>query len=242
MIAAERIGLVLDVVDRKIVIAALLEVGGDALPLLVEYSHIEHLAGTKQRMHRIGQDDLLEKPIPEIVRNTVDAVRLTLYGTVGDESPLFPRHGIHLVSRLRRKKAPVVHVNLQVTCRLLREAHIQQHRLLADTTLEPVPPVILFGIGLLVNPNVKVESQEPFIRTLTDELFEIGSRNPLLLRRLLIGFDGHLLHQITSLGEFARDTARHPREHRQQKDEYDRQPSQDFRQLLKKPCFFSSAK
>lgn len=55
---------------------------------------------------------------------------------------------------------------------------------------------------------------------------EAGIRS---FRRFLIGFYGHLLHQITFLGKFARDTARHPREHRQQKDEYDRQPFQDFR-------------
>ena len=36
MIAAERVGFILDVIDRKIVIAALFEVGGDALPLLVK--------------------------------------------------------------------------------------------------------------------------------------------------------------------------------------------------------------
>ena len=229
MIAAERVGFILDVIDRKIVIAALFEVGGDALPLLVKDLHVEHLARTEQRMYRIGQDDLLEEPIAEIVRKAVDAVRLALYGAVGDESPLFPRRGIDFVSRLRREEPPIVHVNLQVADRLLREAHIQQHGRFADTPFEPVPPIILFGIGLLINPDVKIESQEPFIRILTDEFPQVGSRNTLFFRRFLIGFYGHLLHQITFLGKFARDTARHPREHRQQKDEYDRQPFQDFR-------------
>ena len=55
MAAAQRIGHILDVVDRKVVIPPLLEVGRNTLALAVEYRDVEDAALAEQRIGGIGK-------------------------------------------------------------------------------------------------------------------------------------------------------------------------------------------
>ena len=72
MAAAQRIGHILDVVDRKVVIPPLLEVGRNTLALAVEYRDVEDAALAEQRIGGIGKDDLFEELVLKIVRNAVN--------------------------------------------------------------------------------------------------------------------------------------------------------------------------
>ena len=125
MAAAQRIGHILDVVDRKVVIPPLLEVGRNTLALAVEYRDVEDAALAEQRIGGIGKDDLFEELVPELIGNGVDPVRLALPGSVGDPGAFAPRSGIHLEGHLRRAKSLRIHKDLQVLGTPLRQAHVQ---------------------------------------------------------------------------------------------------------------------
>ena len=207
MVSAERVGDIVDVVDRKVVIAALLEESRDALPLAVEHRDVENPARTDQRIGGVGQDDLFEELVLKIVRNAVNAVRLALPGSVGDPGAFAPRSGIHLEGHLRGAKSLRIHKDLQVLGTPLRQAHVQQYGLLPDPALPVVPPVLLAGIGLLVEPDIEIGTQKTFVRGLAHVFLEIGRSDALLAGRRLVGVDLHLLQQVLTFGDLARDAA-----------------------------------
>ena len=207
MAAAQRIGHILDVVDRKVVIPPLLEVGRNTLALAVEYRDVEDAALAEQRIGGIGKDDLFEELVPELIGNGVDPVRLALPGSVGDPGAFAPRSGIHLEGHLRRAKSLRIHKDLQVLGTPLRQAHVQQYGLLPDPALPVVPPVLLAGIGLLVEPDIEIGTQKTFVRGLAHVFLEISRSDTLLAGRRLVGVDLHLLQQVLTFGDLARDAA-----------------------------------
>ena len=114
-----------------------------------------------------------------------------------------------------------MHQGFQVAGRLLGLRHIQQDGLLSHTPFKIVPPVILLGIGLFVDPGIEVQSQEPFVRELSDVFFQFRSGDTLLARGALVGLDRYFLHQKTVLGNFTRYAARNSRKQGRQGDRYE---------------------
>jgi len=104
MAAAQRIGHILDVVDRKVVIPPLLEVGRNTLALAVEYRDVEDAALAEQRIGGIGKDDLFEELVPELIGNGVDPVRLAPPG--GDPPPAGASGGSPSDGRERPQSRP----------------------------------------------------------------------------------------------------------------------------------------
>ena len=207
MAAAQRIGHILDIVDRKVVITPLLEVGRNTLALAVEYCDVEDAALAEQRIGGIGQDDLFEELVLELIGHGVDPVRLALPGSVSDPGAFAPRGGVHLEGHLRCAEALRIHKDLQVLGTPIRQAHVQQHGLLPDPALPVVPPVLLAGVGLLVEPDIEIGTQKAFVRGLTHIFLEIGRSDALLAGRRLVGVDLHLLQQVLAFGDFACDAA-----------------------------------
>ena len=185
MVSAERVGDIVDVVDRKVVVAALLEESRDALPLAVEHRDVENPARTDQRIGGVGQDDLFEELVLKIVRNAVDAVRLALPGAVDDLGAPAARGGIDFERRLGREEPARVHIDLQVLRAPLGQAHVEQHGFLPDLAFPVVPPVLLARIGLLVEPDIEIRPQKTLVGGLAHVFFEVGSRDALLAGRRL---------------------------------------------------------
>ena len=208
MVSAERVGDIVDVVDRKVVVAALLEESRDALPLAVEHRDVENPPRTDQRIGGVGQDDLFEELVLKIVRNAVDAVRLALPGAVDDFGAPAARGGIDFERRLGREEPARVHIDLQVLRAPLGQAHVEQHGFLPDLAFPVVPPVLLARIGLLVEPDIEIRPQKTLVGGLAHVFFEVGSRDALLAGRRFVGLDRHLLQQVLPFGNLARNAAR----------------------------------
>ena len=158
-------------------------------------------------MRRIGQHDLFEKLVLKFVGDRIDAVGFALMRAVGDPGPLAAPGGVDLERRPRSEKALRVHVNLQVLGALLRQPHLQQHGSLPDLALPVVPAVVLRRVGLFVEPDVEIGPEEAFVGGLPHVFLQIGRRDALPAGRRLVILDLHLLHEVLSLGNVARDTA-----------------------------------
>ena len=211
--AAQRIGQIADVVDREVVVAALLEPRRDAFALLVEHGDVVDVARTHQRVDRIGQHELLQEPVLEIVGERVDPIRFALPDAVGDRRPLAARKGVHVERRAGAEVAPRIHVDLQILRRPLRQTHVEQHGSLADLAFPVVPPVGFVGVGLFVDPDVEIGSQETLVGGLADILLQLRRRDALLARHGLVVLDPHLPHQILPVGNMARDVAARAEQH-----------------------------
>ena len=114
---------------------------------------------------------------------------------------------IGVIVHLRRAKSLRIHKDLQVLGTPLRQAHVQQYGLLPDPALPVVPPVLLAGIGLLVEPDIEIGTQKTFVRGLAHVFLEISRSDTLLAGRQLVGVDLHLLQQVLTFGDFACDAA-----------------------------------
>ena len=209
-----------DVVDREIVVPPLLEVGGDALPLGIEDRHVVNIARMQQRIDGVGQHDLFEEVVLELVGNGVDAVRLALARAEGDRRTLAARNGVDLIGRLRGEKTLRVHVDLQVFGALLGQPHVQRHGRLPDLALPVVPAVVLRRVGLLVEPDVEIRPEEAFVGSLAHVLLHVGSRDAFLAGRGPVVLDLYFLQKILSFGNVARDAARRAQQAQQRGGEY----------------------
>ena len=207
VVGREGVGHELDVVDRKIVVAPLLQIGRDALALAVEHRDVENPPRSHQRIGRVGGQNLFEELVAELIRNRVDQIGRPLPHAVGHLGPPAARKGVDLERRPRREEPLGIHVDLQILGALLRQVHVEQHRLLADSALPLVPFVGLRRVGLLVEPHVEIGPQKPFVGGLPHVLFQVGRRNPLLAGRRTVLLDGHFLQEIFPLGDMARDAA-----------------------------------
>ena len=224
VVPAQRIGDVLDVVDREVVVAPLLEVGRDPLTLGIEHRDVEDIARPHEPVNRIGKHQLLEELVAELVGDRVDAEGYALPRAEGDLRPPAPRRGVDLEAGTRGEKALRVHVDLQVLRAFEREVHVEQHGLLPDAPLPVVPAVLLVGIGLLVEPDVEVRAEEPLVRGLPHVLLQLGGRDAFVARCGAVGFDLHPLQQVLPLGDMPRDAACRPDEEQHHGDEYAAHP------------------
>ena len=100
-------------------------------------------------------------------------------------------------------------VGLEVGDRLLRKLHVEQYGLLANLTLEVIPPVILLGVGVLIHPDIEVDAEEALVGRLTDIYIDaiLVYRDTLVARCGLILLELDLRHEVLALGEVARDIA-----------------------------------
>lgn len=207
-VAPQRVDKILDVVDREVVISAVVEVCGDAFALLVEHRDVEYVAGAYERRGGVDVDDGLERAVAEVVRDGIYTVWLSLPRAVGDVGAVSAARGVDIERGGRGVVSARVHVCLEVLDALLGERHVEQHGLLAHLALEVVPPVVLVGVCQIVCPDVEVRAEETFVWGLADILFECGCGYPLLLRGLPVCVDGDLLEEVLAVVEAARDAAR----------------------------------
>ena len=106
-----------------------------------------------------------------------------------------------------REEPARVHIDLQVLRAPLGQAHVEQHGFLPDLAFPVVPPVLLARIGLLVEPDIEIGTQKTFVRGLAHVFLEISRSDTLLAGRRLVGVDLHLLQQVLTFGDLARDAA-----------------------------------
>ena len=99
-------------------------------------------------------------------------------------------------------------VCLKVLHRLLRKGAIEQHRLLANLTLEVVPPIVLLGVGKVVHLHIEICTQEVLVRCLTDIFVEVLVGDALRAGNTLVGLYIELLQQILPLRQVARNDTR----------------------------------
>ena len=83
VVGRERIDGVEYVVDREVVVAAVVQVARDALALVVQTRYVEHVAAVQQRRGGVGEDDRAQRLVAELVSYAVDAHRLALPDGVG---------------------------------------------------------------------------------------------------------------------------------------------------------------
>ena len=174
----------------------------------------------QQRIDGVGQHNLFEEVVLELVGNGVDAVRLALARAEGDRRTLAARNGVDLIGRLRGEKTLRVHVDLQVFGALLGQPHVQRHGRLPDLALPVVPAVVLRRVGLLVEPDVEIRPEEAFVGSLAHVLLHVGSRDAFLAGRGPVVLDLYFLQKILSFGNVARDAARRAQQAQQRGGEY----------------------
>ena len=94
-------------------------------------------------------------------------------------------------------------IGFEVLHRLLGERAVEQHRLLANLALKVIPPVVFFGICLLVDPYIEIHTEDTLVGRLANIAVDIISiyRNSLATRGEFIIFDIHLRQQIATLGQ-----------------------------------------
>ena len=163
VVAREGVGQELDVVDREVVVAALLEVGRDAFALAVEHGDVENPAGPHKGVDRVGSQDLLEELVAEVVGDRIDQVGLALPHAVGDAGAFAARNGVDLERGVRREETLGIHVDLEILGALAREVQVEDDGLFADAAFPLVPLVVLRGIGLLVEPHVEIGAQKALV-------------------------------------------------------------------------------
>ena len=219
-VPAERIGNIFDIVDREVVVPPLAQVCGHALALLVEDGYVEDVAHVQQRVHRIGQQNAFKELVAEIIRYAADTVGLILPCTVCHPGSFATVCRIDLALHARRKESARIHVYLQVLRRLGRLVKIEQNWFLTDLTLEIVPPVVLFGIGQVVEPHVKVGPEEVLVGGLPHILLKLFGGDALLARGLSVVLDADLLQQVLAGLETARNAARREYETRRQHQQH----------------------
>ena len=224
-VAAQRVGPEHDVVDRKIVVPPFLEVGGDALPLGVEHRDIVDVPPAEQRARRIGQHDLFEELVLEFVGDRVDAVGFALMRAVGDPGALAARRGIDLERSPRVEKPLRVHIDFQVLGALLRQPRFQQHGRLPDLALPVIPAVVFRRIGLFVQPDVEIGSEEALVGSLAHVFLQIGGRDTVPAGRRFVVLDLHPLHEVLPFGNVPRDAASRAEKAQRRGGEYAAHPA-----------------
>jgi len=197
-----------DVVDREVVISPIAQVAGDAFAFGVERRAVENPAGADERGSRILQDDLLDELVVEFVVDLSVPRGRALLGAVGDNGPFAPGGRVDVVTDARREESVRLHVGFEVLGRFQGERRIVDDRFLADLAFEAVPPVVLVGVGLIVDPNVEIRSQEALVGALPHVTVEFRSRDTLLFGDVPVVLDRDLLYQIAPFGQFAHDAAR----------------------------------
>ena len=119
-----------------------------------------------------------------------------------------PPGRMSVVTDARREEAVRLHVGFEVLGRFQGERRIVDDRFLADLAFEAVPPVVLVGVGLIVDPNIEIRSQEALVGALPHVTVEFRSRDTLLFGDVPVVLDRDLLYQIAPFGQFAHDAAR----------------------------------
>ena len=207
-VAGGRIGDILDVVDREVVVSPVLQERRDARPFVVEHVAVENAAGTEQRGSRIAQDDRPQRPVAEAIADLPDPVRIALTGEVGDAGPLAGR--VDTEPCLGLQKTLAVHVDLHRLRGTGRQRRVEQYGRFPDLALEAVPPCVLpFRVGGVIRPKVKVRSQQALRGMLANELLQIGLRDAFLLGKLAVALDPDVVagQQVTPLRDMLRHAA-----------------------------------
>ena len=244
-VARKRVGPEDDLIDRKVVVSAVAEVGRDAFALVVEHRHVEDIPPVQQRSGRIGKNQPRKGAVAKHVGHRIDAVGLALEGAEGYLRPPAPRDGVHLAYGPRRKEALRVHVDLEIAYAPRRERRVEEHGSLADTAFPVVPAVLLRGVRLPVEPDVEVGAQQPLVGGLPDIFPEFRGGDPLLAGHRTVLLDTDLLQVVASLGQLPRNAAGRAgkAQHDGCNDTTDLPHGiQRFQLLLKKPFSLSSAK
>ena len=110
VVATERVGKVLDIIYREVVVTSIFQVESNTLTLRLQYRDIEDIALVQQRVYGVGQDNRFEELVLEVVGYGADMVRLALFERVGNLCTLASVGGIDLVIHLRGVVATRVEV------------------------------------------------------------------------------------------------------------------------------------
>ena len=187
VVARERIGYVADVVDRESVVAAILEVARDTLPLFVEDGQVEDVAPPDERGGGVLAEYLLQEGVLVVVGEGMDAVGFPLAYGVGDHRLPVAFVG-DLVAARRLVEAARVHVELDVAARGGGLYRVQNDRLAAQPAQQVVPAVLLGRVGLVVEPGGEVGADELLGGVLADVLVDLAGRDAFLARYGAVGF------------------------------------------------------
>ncbi len=206
VVGRERIDGVEYVVDREVVVAAVVQVARDALALVVQTRYVEHVAAVQQRRGGVGEDDRAQRLVAELVSYAVDAHRLALPDGVG-HGDAAARQRVDAACHIGGEVSSRVEICSDVAHRLARLLHVEHDGRLSYLALEVVPPVVLVGVGEVVDPRVEVYAEDAFVGRLADVVVQLVGRAALVARCGGILLDLDLLQQILALGQLARDVA-----------------------------------
>ena len=148
----------------------------------------------QQTRNRIAENNGLQGPVAELIFDRSDPIEIAGMDGIVHSGFLLCR--IDPERSRSIQKASSVHIDLHGRGRTFGQRRVQQHRSFSYPTLEPIPSVIFRRICRVVEPHVKIGSQESFGRMLPDELLQIGRLHPFVFLKVIDPFDPDVvLHQ-----------------------------------------------
>ena len=206
---AEGVDLVGYVVYREVEVATVVQVLGNTLSLSIEQRDIELIATLDEATVAVGKNDVAQRAVAEAISEAIDARGLALTYFIGDLGAACTACGVDVVCHVGVEIALGAHVGLEVGDRLLCELHVEQYGLLTNLTLEVIPPVILLGVGMLVDPDVEVDAKEALVGRLTNVDVDaiLIYCDALVARCGLVLIELNLRNKILTRGKVARHVA-----------------------------------